>query len=320
MSAYRRILVIRLGAMGDIIHTLPAVASMKHGIPRSRITWIVEKRWVPLIDGNPYVDEIVSFDRSSFGAFRAAWHRLRAERFEFAVDFQGLLKSALVATVARPEKIFGFHQSLLRERAAVLFYSHKTPSAAPHMVDQNLDLASAAGAQSLLRVFPLPPGHREGELPDGPFVLTSPLAGWGAKQWPLERFAALGTLLERECGLPLVVNGSSEIRIPNTRPHVSGIPGLIEATRKAAAVIGVDSGPLHIAAAIGKPGVAIFGPTDPARNGPYGASIDVLRSPRARTSHKRTPEPDSSMFEIAPEQVMAALKARLASHAERGAT
>ena len=320
MNAQRRILVIRLGAMGDIIHTLPAVASLKHGIPHSRITWIVEKKWVPLIDGNPYVDEIVSFDRSSFAAFRAAWRRLRAERFEFAVDFQGLLKSALVATVARPEKIFGFHQSLLRERAAVLFYSHKTPSAAPHMVDQNLDLASAAGAQSLLRVFPLPPGHREGRLPDGPFVLTSPLAGWGAKQWPMERFASLGVLLERECGLPLVVNGPSEIRIPNTHAHISGIPGLIEATRRATAVVGVDSGPLHIAAAIGKPGVAIFGPTDPARNGPYGASMEVLRSPRAKTSHKRNAEPDSSMIEIGPEQVMAALKARLAAHAEHGAT
>ncbi len=105
-------------------------------------------------------------------------------------------------------------------------------------------------------------------MPEGDFVLASPLAGWGAKQWPLENYARLADKLRRDCGLPLVLNAPHPIEMAGAMSHVSGIPGLIDATRRATAVVGVDSGPMHLAAALGKPGVAIFGPTDPARNGP----------------------------------------------------
>jgi heptosyltransferase-1 len=99
--------------------------------------------------------------------------------------------------------------------------------------------------------------------------------------------------------------------VPHTLPHVSGLAGLIDATRRAAAVIGLDSGPLHLAAALGKPGVAIFGPTDPARNGPYGSTLTVLRSPRAITSYRRATQPDTSMFAITPDDVFTALVPQL---------
>ena len=303
-----RILVIRLGAFGDVIHALPAVASLKHSIPHSKITWIIEPKWSSLLQDNPYVDSVMLFDRSTIGGLRASWRQLRDPGFDFVVDFQGLIKSALVASVARADRIFGFDSEAARESMASWFYSNRVPRRGYHAVERNLDLAAAAGASSLLHTFPLPAGEQEGPLPAGPFILASPMAGWGAKQWPLEYYAELAGHLKRELQLPLVLNGAQAIRAAGTQTHVSGLPGLIDATRRATAVIGVDSGPLHLAAALGKPGVAIYGPTDPARHGPFGTTITVLRSPNASTNYKRTSEPDSSMRDISPEQVLSALE------------
>jgi len=312
-----RILVVRLGAMGDVIAALPAVASLKHSIPHSRITWVIEPRWLPLLEGNPYVDSILILDRRSLSSIRNAWRELRAARFDFAVDFQGLIKSALVAAIARPERIFGLCAPHVREFPASWFYSTKVPIRSDHAVDRNLDLAAAAGASSILRTFPLPQGQKEGTLPDGEFVLASPLAGWGAKQWPLEYYPKLAEKLRSECNLALVLNTAEPLQLTGCEQHVSALPGLIHATRRAAAVVGLDSGPMHLAAALGKPGVAIYGPSDPARHGPYGGSLTVLRSATAVTSYRRTADPDPSMREIAPSQVFATLEPILAAANKR---
>ncbi len=314
-----RILAVRLGAMGDIVHALPAVASLKHSFPGSHVTWAVEPRWAALLEGNPFVDRVLPVERHSGAGLAQAWRDLRAGRFDFAVDFQGLIKSALVACVARTDRIYGFRPALAREPLAALFYSDKIMTRAPHRVDANLDLAAGAGASTMLRVFPLPPGSAEGSLPAGGFVLASPLSGWPAKQWPLEYYAQLALLL-RDAGLPLVLNGPPAARailagVPETVAHLSSIEGLLDATRRAAAVVGVDSGPMHLAAALARPGVAIFGPTDPARTGPYGASFTVLRSASAVTSYKRRAEIDASMRAISPGAVFGALQARLAGRA-----
>jgi heptosyltransferase-1 len=311
-----RILVVRLGAMGDIIHALPAVAALKRGLPGARITWAVEPRWASLLDGNPYVDRRIPLDRRSLAGLWEARRELRREPFDLAVDFQGLIKSALAASASGAAQIFGFDRSQVRETPAAIFYSRAILASAAHVVDRNLELARAAGADSGAPVFPLPEGEAEQPLPDGDFILACPLAGWASKQWPLERYGELAERLRREVGIPLVVNGPPSsagqlAAISGAQAHVSGLPGLIHATRRAAAVIGVDSGPLHLAAALSKPGVAIFGPTDPARNGPYGGSMRVLRSPDAATSYKRGAEIDASMRAIASEEVFAALEAQL---------
>ncbi|HTS60689.1 MAG TPA: glycosyltransferase family 9 protein [Candidatus Acidoferrales bacterium] len=302
-----RILVVRLGAMGDIIHALPAVAALKQSHPGARLTWLVEPKWAALLEGNPFVDRVLILGRGSAGGLLETLRELRAGRFDFAVDFQGLLKSALCAKAARPERVHGFHESQLRERAAGLFYSHKTLSQSVHVVDRNLDLAIACGARAdpSRRLFPLPPGRPEGDLPPGDFVLASPLAGWQSKQWPMEYYDTLGERLKQKLGVPLVLNGLPD----SSLPHRSGLPGLIHATRRAMAVVGVDSGPLHLAAALGKPGVAIFGPTDPARNGPYGGSLRVLRAPAAFTTYKRGGAIDDAMRQITPDQVFDSLLA-----------
>ena len=313
-----RILVVRLGAMGDIIHALPAVASLKHSFPGSCVTWVVESQWAPLLEQNPFIDRVLHLRRDTPAALLVSWRDLRASRYEFAVDFQGLIKSALVASAARPERIFGFHQSLVRERTAALFYSNKTLSRSVHVVDQNLELAASAGAANAVHKFPLPPGRPESDLPAGDFVLASPLAGWRAKQWPLENYRTLGGLLRRELGMPMVLDGPPSAQpvfahVETALAHVSTLAGLIYATRRAAAVVGVDSGPLHVAAALGKPGVALYGPTDPARNGPYGDSLRVLRHSEAATTYRRSSSIDESMIRIAPVEVFEALRSVLQS-------
>jgi len=312
------ILVVRLGAMGDIIHALPAVASLKHSFPGSRLTWIVEPRWAPLLDANPFVDRVLLLDRTSGAGLARAWRELRAEPFDFAVDFQGLIKSALATCVARTDRIYGLHPSQAREPLAALFYSDKVLTHAGHRVDRNLELAAGAGASTVLHSFALPPGKPEGSLPGGPFVLANPLSGWPAKQWPLAYYGRLAARLRRDAGMPLVLNGPPAARdalagAPDAVLHLSSLEGLIHATRRAAAVVGVDSGPLHLAAALGKTGVAIYGPTDPAQTGPYGPGFTVLRSAGAVTSYKRRQQIDSSMREISPDAVFEALRPHLAS-------
>lgn len=318
-----RILVVRLGAMGDVIHALPAVATLKHSFPQAHLAWVIEARWAPLVAGNPFVDEVVLVRRRGLAGLVGAGRELRARRFDTVIDFQGLMKSALLAALARPERIFGFHQSQVRERLAALVYSRRTVARAAHIVDRNLELAAAAGASRRLIAFPLPAGLPEAPLPEGEFVLASPLGGWPAKRWPLEFYAELARLLRRELQLPLVLDGPHDQvdafrGLPEVLLHASGLEGLIYATRRAAAVVGIDSGPMHLAAALAKPGVAIFGPTDPARNGPYGETFTVLRSPAARTSYKRRNVIDESMTAIRPEAVFHHLKARLAIAPARG--
>ena len=309
-----RILVVRLGALGDVLHALPAVASLKHSFPGCRLTWIIDPKWTALLQDNPFVDRVVLLRRDSPRTLFESWRHLREEPYDFAVDFQGLIKSALVSTFAGPKRIFGFHQTQVRERAAALFYSTRLLSPSAHVVDRNLDLAAAAGASSVLRTFPLPAGIAEGDLPPGDFVLASPFAGWRSKQWPMEHYRALAARLHTELGIPLVLNappGAPLEPLPNSLPHFSSLPGLIFATRRAAAVLGVDSGPMHIAAALGKPGVAIFGPTDPARNGPYGDTVKILRTPGVETTYKRRGAIDESMRRISPDQVFETLRTLL---------
>lgn len=313
-----RILVVRLSAMGDVIHALPAVATLKHSFPDHQLHWLIAPRWAPLLAHNPFLDAVIPVDRRSLSGIRDAWRALRAAPYRFAVDFQGLIQSAVCASIPRVPRIFGFHQSQVREKLAAVFYSCRVKARSPHVVDRNLELAQAAGASNVLCTFPLPPGAPEGTLPSGGFILASPLAGWPAKQWPLPYYAELAALLDAKLHLPLVLNAPEPARpllaaLPGVHLHTSSLQGLIHATRLATAVVGIDSGPLHLAAALGKPGVAIFGPTDPARNGPYSPAIRVLRSPDAVTTYKRLREILPSMRAITPRQVFEALAAQLAA-------
>ena len=328
----RKILVVRLGAMGDVIHALPAVARLKCSFPNAHVTWAVESHWASLLKANPYVDEVVPVplaqwrknpaSLSTWTSFRDFRRRLRRSKFDLAIDFQGLLKSAVVTYFSRADRVFGFEKEMVRERLAASFYSDRVASHSEHVVERNLDLATAVGAAKGPLIFPVPRGKPGSALPDGDFVLAGPMAGWTSKQWPAEHYAELARLLWRDRGMPLVLDC-----MPQDRPqveriytrapsgscivHASSLEELIVATRRARAVVGVDSGPLHLAAALDVPGVAIYGQTDPARNGPYGNSFTVLRASGVLTSYKRYEAIHSSMLLIRPEQVWDALAARL---------
>ena len=301
------ILVIRLGAMGDILHTLPAVEMLYRQNPEARIYWIAEDRWHPLLVGHPALAGLLPFNRRSWNGLRATRRALRALEFDQAIDFQGLIKSALVAWQSGAARRLG--ASVTREGPAGWFYSENVATPAAHIVEQHAQLVAR---EFELRPVWLPAGQAEGGLPEGPFVLASPFAGWVSKQWPLEHYAELARMLP----LPLVLNVAPEhaVKVADMGcVHVSSVAGLIDATRRARAVVGVDSGPLHLAAALGKPGVALFGGTDPARNGPYGGSLQVLRHPRAVTSYERGDTLDPLMRDLKPAQVYAALAPYLVS-------
>jgi heptosyltransferase-1 len=309
------ILIVRLSAMGDILSTLPAVSSLRKSFPEHRIVWTIAPKWLPLLEGNPDIDEIVPFHRNGLPSLLASLACLRAIKPEIAIDFQTLIYTAAIGRLARPRLFYGWDAGFAREFLAGYLYSRRIRYRSEHVVDQNLELAAAAGASETACEFHIPAGSPEGALPMGPFVLANPFAGWAAKEWPLANYAALSQALKAE-GLALVLNVPPQRRreveaLRGVEVHVSTLPGLIDATRRAVVVLGLDSGPLHLAAALRKPGVALYGPTDPVRNGPYGGTVRVIRAAAARTSHKRRKQIDPSMKTITVDQVHDALRAVL---------
>jgi heptosyltransferase I len=312
-SAGSAILVIRLGALGDILHALPAVASLKQSFPDRRILWLVSRKWLPILAGNPTIDELIPFERSDLGSFRQLRSKLRRSGIDWAVDFQGLLQSAVIGKLSRARTFYGFDRVVAREPLASLFYTQRIHVVGPHRIERNLQLVQATGATTLTFDSWIPPGADDGKLPRSPFVLASPFAGWKGKEWPLDRYDQLGQCLKKE-GIVLVLNVSEQqarqvSHLKHVTLHVSSLDGLIHATRMATAVVGVDSGPLHIAAALKKPGVAMFGPTDPAQTGPFHSPMQILRAPNAKTTYKRGKQVDPSMSDIQLKQVMDALAA-----------
>ena len=297
-------LIVRLGALGDLLHTLPAVEALP-----GRLAWVIDPRWLPLLQGHPKIAQWIPFDRRSWPSIQQAWRTMRAQTFDLAIDFQGLLKSALVARASGAKYVIGHDKANLREPLARFLYTETRLSKAAHVVDRNADLARVAIKNEPVW---LPKGEPEGDLPDKPFVLASPFAGWRSKQWPLEYYQELARRVTLVLNVaPTDVEALKDIK--GAIIHVSSLQGLLDATRRAAAVVGVDSGPLHIAAALHKPGVAIFGPTDPKRNGPYGDTMRVLRSPNALTSYRRGDQIDPAMRDITPDAVHAELEKLLVS-------
>lgn len=320
-----RVLVVRLGAMGDVIHALPAVSALARALLGARVDWIVEPRWACLLEGNPYLGSVLEFPLKAWrkrpfsgecwSAARRLIAELRARRYDLVIDLQGLLKSAALARLTGCARRAGFETAALREPFAAKFYTEQVEVTGAHVVDQNLSAVRrlVGGAERAVE-FPLPEGEYSAALPAGDFVLTTPVAGWGSKQWPGRHYSQLAGLLHGDLGMPLVLDCAAGDagyvqEIARSAPpgsvivHPSTIPQLIGATRRARAVLGVDSGPLHLAAALGKPGVAVFGPTDPARNGPYGGTLTVLRATTAATTYRREANVSCAMSAISAEQV-----------------
>jgi heptosyltransferase-1 len=293
--------------MGDVLHAIPAVSSLHRSFPDAAISWLVSPKWRALLEGNPALRRIISFDRGAL----SSWRQLRHLRPALALDFQGLLQSAIAGRMTRPVQYIGFDKTIARETLASNFYKQRISADGKHRIERNVQLAAAAGATDVTYDSWLPPGEQERNLPRGPFVLASPFAGWPGKEWPLESYDALGRSLRKE-GLELVINAPAArypdlLRLEHAHAHSGSLAGLIGATRRAVAVVGLDSGPLHLAAALRKPGVALFGPTDPVQTGPFGGTITVLRPENVETTYKRHQQIHQSMRAIPVEQVFQAL-------------
>jgi heptosyltransferase-1 len=287
------ILIVRLGALGDIVHAVPAAAALRQAFPDARIDWLVESKHRPIVDLVTCIDRAVPLERPSVAGWLEVSRRMQEIQYDVAIDFQGLMKSAVLARASGAPRVIGFSIWHLREKAARPFYSeiHRdTPAErADHVVRQNLALLHNLGVDDMTIRFPFAEVHsdalaeirtRVGD--DRPFALINPGAAWPNKRWPPERFGEVAAFLREIRDLPSFVlwgpgeeglagavversDGAARVA-PATR-----IADLLALSRAAALMISGDTGPLHLAAAVGTATVSLFGPTDPQRNGPWSA-------------------------------------------------
>ena len=288
------ILVVRLGALGDVVHTIPAAAALRAALPAARIDWLIEARHRPIVDLVPAVDRVVPVETRTLGGWVDAIRRLRETPYDIALDFQGLMKSAVFARASGARRVAGFSIWHLREKGARPFYSEtdgetdraRERAATVHVIQKNLHLLEVLGIRASRVEFPLVRVESRaleeirGRLDGRPFALINPGAAWPNKRWPPQRFGEIASFLREVRELPSVVLwGPGEQALAQAVVQASGgaahlgpateIPDLVEVSRAAALIVSGDTGPLHIAAAVGTPVVALYGPTDPERNGPW---------------------------------------------------
>ncbi len=248
---------------------------------------------------------------------------LRREGYDWALDLQGAVRSAVIARWARPERLLG--EAEPREPAARWLFRERIATRGVHVIEQAGEVAEALGGEPLPLTLPMLPHDpvavqwcEEAGVParGAPTVLLHPGAGWGAKRWPVERYAEAGAAIARETGARLAINvapgelplGAAlarHMRALGVEPLLLSptVGQLIELTRRVALAIGGDTGPLHLAAALGVPTVGIFGPTDPARNGPFHGEFRILRDPASRRDHARRAEPEAGLLRISSQEV-----------------
>jgi heptosyltransferase-1 len=325
MRAIRRVLIVKLSSIGDVVHALPVSAALGNAFPHLEISWIVEQMSAPIVEGNPYLNEVIvlpaewrkqRFSGASLRRFLGLRRYLRSRQFDMALDLQGLSKSALVAHASGARYRFGY--DWLREMAPLLETRIPRRPESVHVVEQFLDVARFLGAPVREVKFPLSiPLEadlqvaallQEAGIGEGaPFLAVNPTSGGGGhKGWGGERFAAALQMLARDPGLPVVLIGSKadqeaadDILRRMSQPPVSligrtDLKQLAALLRRAALHLCGDTGSAHIAAALGTPVVSIFGRSNPARLAPYGQEHLALHhreqcAPACRRFHETAP-------------------------------
>lgn len=331
-----RFLVVRLGSLGDIVHTFPAVAALRESFPASEIVWLTHSRWRALVESSRLTTDIWETEIRSYRSVREIIARVRKKSFTSAIDYQGLWKSAALPFLGRVPRRIGFSSQTIREFGVPILYTDRVRCTTTHIADQNGELSLRAGAKNgvapvvlavptIQEVFVLRLLQSFGIER---YVVLSPAGGWRSKCWPPDRYGALCRKIYGDLGLRCVLNyGPGEDDLASAVKASSGeaapiayngsLDQLMALLRNAVCIVGGDTGPLHLAIALGTPAVALFGPTDPARNGPYRTGAHsassspaniVLRSANAITTYKRGDEPAPSILELTLESVFDAVR------------
>ena len=306
LSAPKEILVVKPSSLGDIVHTLPAVAAIKTRWPDAHLRWIVNPEWAPLLEGNPHVDEVVIFPRSDFRGVRgmmriAPWARAVRERInaDLVLDFQGLLRSALISKLCRGEggRIVGLSDA--REGARHFYDERVDVSGCTHAVDRYLALIRALGVEVPEKLeWPLPADRAQLPFDPGyPFVLLHPFSRGEGKSL---RVSEIEAFCRELAPTRVVIAGRWEGTLPPIENAMdvlkrTSLPELISLLRRAAFVVSVDSGPMHIAAALTPLLVSIHTWSDPAKVGPYNPAAWIWKDAalfqmKAPTMRERAPD------------------------------
>jgi heptosyltransferase I len=331
-----KFLLVRLGSMGDIIHALPAAAALRDTFPAAQIDWAVEPRWARLLKDNPDLNRVIAANRTSPAGMLSTWKAIRASRYACVVDFQALYKSALLAFASGATRRIGFSSSYAREGLASILYTERLNPRGPHKVDHNLTLVRAAGANKPTAPrFPLAIDQEDEDAVSrelsknaiGEFFVLNPGGGWLSKCWPAERYGELNSKLASRFGWRGVVSfGPGEENLARDVVRAAGDPPpvaiplalgpLMALLRRAKFIVSADTGPLHLASALGAPVIGLYGPTDPSRNGPYSCADIVVRNAHTSvTTYRREASYSAAMLSIAVDQVLEAVEHRLESRA-----
>lgn len=335
---YKNILIVKLSAIGDVIHALPVASAIKKGCPDAKITWIVEQPAYDLLTNNPNIDEIIIFDKKRYKSLVGLLknggelsRKLRGHSFDLALDLQGLFKSAAIALLSGANKRFVYCNA--RELSHLISQKVCGEYSEGHVIDRYLDVVRHLGIKvgkphfdvintaeeqkeclEIIAKAGLDVSHQH--------VILAPGTNWSTKCWPTKHYARLAELLNGNGIGCAVVGGKgdntlAEEIIQNTSARIANLTGktslkqLAYIIRRSSAFVGGDTGPMHLAVAVGTPVVALFGPTDPKRNGPYGeghmvltAEADCVRCWQRKCDKK-------CMDTIMPEKVFAAVNETL---------
>jgi lipopolysaccharide heptosyltransferase I len=332
------ILVVRLGSLGDLVHALPAVAAIRRANPDAQIDWLVDEVHVDFLALVPILSEIVVLRGRTARAWLDVRTRLRARRYDVAIDFQGLLKSAALARLSGAVRVVGFDRSALREPAAVPFYTEQVKvGEGRHVIEKNLRLASVLNAEAGPLEFPI----RDVQSPvmdavvasdPRPFALLNTGAAWPNKRWPAQRFGHIAAWLRDTHGLrTIALWGPGEAELAQevaaasdgaaTAAPPTSLADLVALSRGARLMVSGDTGPTHVASAVGTPVVALFGPTNPRRNGPWDEDdVAVSRYEGCSCHYERKCSRDAAhwcLSTITERDVRQAIEARLQRAADR---
>jgi len=329
-----KVLIVRLGSLGDVVHGIPAAAALRHAHPDAQIDWLVDPRYVELLQLVSGIDRLIPLDpRAGWGQLVATIRELRRTRYDAAIDLQGLIKSAVLTRAAGARRTIGLPRAHLREPLAALLYSETPyPGADPHVIHKGLALMRTVGVSDVRIEFPIdvpvtPVAARVSEQagPHG-YAIINPGAAWPNKRWPPERFAALATTLRDRLGLlsvvlwgpgeePLAAAVVSAAHGAATKLAPTTLTDIASLAKGARLVVSGDTGPLHIAGAVGAPLVALFGPTITERNGPWAvADITITRYGECQCHYARQCRTGRRCIEqIGLDEVVAAVERRLAS-------